>query len=402
MSRNLARFGTDSLDQVRTVIDRARLRGMEAFLSFRMNELHDVDKPESPLLGDFWKAHPEWRVGGYAGWGKEALNYAVPEVRAYFFAIVKEALERYDMDGFELDFMRFPYYFPLKPDSMKHFAGILTEFVGQVRGVVDSISAARGHRILLTARVPSSLKGCAYLGVDPAAWSAKGYVDFLAIAPFLSTENDIDAREFKAVCGIVPVYAAQEFTMGNRQMTRGEKRATAALHYARGADGIYLFNYFVALDAGIDTDTEVLKELLDPALLERKDKVYSLAPAWFPVPGVSLTSQLPLTLRKAQLETVMLDVQEPVTPKHVILRVECREDMQPADIRVMFNGREVEGGHTPSSPQIFPEKAVRQLPEVKKTIEFQLDPSWLTAANRVGIHAQKEMTVEYIYLGVQH
>ena len=203
------------------------------------------------LLGEFWKAHPEWRVGGYAGWGKEALNYAVPEVRAYFFAIVREALERYDMEGFELDFMRWPHCFPLRPDSMAHFTGILTEFVGQVRSVVDSLSQARGHHIMLTARVPSSLKGCAYMGADPAAWCAKGYVDFLAIAPFLSTENDINAREFKAVCGKVPIYTAQEFTMGNRQMTRGEKRATAALHYASGADGIYLFNYFVAWDGGI-------------------------------------------------------------------------------------------------------------------------------------------------------
>ena len=78
MSDNLERFVRDSLDPVGVVMDRARLRGMESFLSFRMNELHDVDKPESPLLGEFWKAHPEWRVGGYAGWGKEALNYAVP------------------------------------------------------------------------------------------------------------------------------------------------------------------------------------------------------------------------------------------------------------------------------------------------------------------------------------
>ena len=400
MSRNLARFGTDSLDQVRIVLDRARLRGMEAFLSFRMNELHDVDKPESPLLGDFWKAHPEWRVGGYAGWGKEALNYAVPEVRAYFYSLVREALERYDMDGFELDFMRFPYYFPMKPDSMTHFAGILTDFVGRVRGVVDSISVARGHRILLTARVPSSLKGCAYLGVDPATWCTKGMIDVLAIAPFLSTENDINAREFKAVCGPVPVYAAQEFTMGNRQMTRGEKRATAALHYANGADGIYLFNYFVAWDGGIEPDLEVLHELIDPSLLEGKDNLYSLAPAWFPVPGVSLTSQLPLALRKAQLETVELRVKESMPPRTLVLRIECKEDMELEDVVVFFNGIRLQDGHMPAVPQIFPEKVVRQLPDVKKSVEFSVEPSLLQGLNRIGIHAQKAMTVEYVYLGL--
>jgi len=126
MSDNLERLVGDSLDPVEIVMERARLRGMNAFLTFRMNELHDVDKPESPLLGDFWKTHPEWRVGGYEGWGKEALNYAVPEVREYFYSLLKETVGRYDLEGFELDFMRFPYYFPLRPDSMSTFADITT------------------------------------------------------------------------------------------------------------------------------------------------------------------------------------------------------------------------------------------------------------------------------------
>jgi hypothetical protein len=402
MSRNLERFGTDTLDQVRTVLDRARLRGMEAFLSFRMNELHDVDKPESPLLGEFWKAHPEWRVGGYAGWGKEALNYAVPEVRAYFLALVKEALLRYDMDGFELDLMRWPHYFPLRPDSMSHYAGILTELVGQVRSVVDSLSHARGHRILLTARVPSSLKGCAYMGADPATWCAKGYVDFLAIAPFLSTENDINASEFKAVCGKVPIYTAQEFTMGNRQMTLGEKRAAAGLHYASGADGVYLFNYFVAWDGGIEPDVEVLNELIDPVVLERKDKMYTLAPAWFPIPGVSLPSQMPLPLRAAQLATVTLRLHESMAPRKAILRIECSEALAPEDMRVMFNGTDLAEGIRPTLPQIVPERSIKQLPDVTKTLEFVVDPALLRDANRIGIHAQKGVTVEYVYLGVMH
>jgi hypothetical protein len=174
------------------------------------------------------------------------------------------------------------------------------------------------------------------------------------------------------------------------------------LHYARGADGIYLFNYFVAWDGGIDPDTEVLRELIDPSLLEHKDKQYALAPAWFPVPGVSLTSQLPLALRKAQLETVLLEVVEPALPRQLVLRIECKEDMEPEDVRIMFNDRQLPDGHMPASPQIFPEKVIRLLPDVKNTVEFVVDPAWLRPTNRIGIHAQKAMTVEYVYLGVMH
>ncbi len=402
MSANLERFVRDTLDPVGVVMDRARLRGMKAFLTFRMNELHDVDKPESPLLGEFWKAHPEWRVGGYDGWGKEALNYAVPEVREYFFNLLKEVVARYDLEGFELDFMRFPYYFPLRPDSMKAYAGILTDFVRRVRRMTDSVAAERGRPILLGARVPSSLKGCEHLAADPAQWCKEGLIDFLVVAPFLSTEMDIPVREFKAVCGSVPVYAGLEFTIGNRQMTRGEKRAVAALLYAAGADGIYLFNYFVAWDAGMEMDTEVLADLTGPHLLEGRDKLYTLAVSWFPVPGISLPTQLPLPLRKAELKTLTMRIHEPVMPKSAVLRVECKDIIAPGDLRVVLNGTPLTQGVQPTSPQLFPEKVTRQMPDVSKTLEFPVDPALLKNSNSISIHAQVPLQVEWVYLGVRH
>jgi hypothetical protein len=402
MSDNLERFVRDSLDPVEIVMERARLRGMKAFLTFRMNELHDVDKPESPLLGDFWKAHPEWRVGGYDGWGKEALNYAVPEVREYFFSLLKETVGRYDLEGLELDFMRFPYYFPLRPDSMTVFAGILTDFVKQVRHLTDSVAAVRGHAILLGARVPSSLKGCAHMAADPARWCREGLIDWLTVAPFLSTETDISAGEFKAVCGSVPVYTGLEFTIGNRQMTRGEKRAAVALLYAGGADGMYLFNYFVAGDAGLEPDTEILAELADPRLLDGKEKLYTLAVPWYPVPGISLSSQLPLALRKAELKTVTMRIHEPVTPKSASLRIECKEDVTAGDCRVVLNGVALTQGVRPIEPQLFPELVTRQMPDVAKTLEFPVDPALLKEVNSISIHPQVPLQVEWVYLGVKH
>ena len=185
-------------------------------------------------------------------------------------------------------------------------------------------------------------------------------------------------------------------------MTRAEKRATAALHYAAGSDGIYLFNYFVAWDAGLEADMEVLAELADPKVLETKDKLYTLAVPWFPIPGISMPSQLPLTLRKSQLETVTLKVHEPVRPKRTVLRVECSENVDPEDIRIRFNGTELAAGVRPGVAQIFPEKVFRQMPDVNKTVEFVVDPSLLREENRIGIHAQKEMKVEWIYVGVMH
>jgi hypothetical protein len=402
MSNNLAWLTRDGIDPVDLVMNRARLRGMEAMLSYRMNELHDVDKPSSPLLSPFWKAHPEYRVGGYEGWGKEALNYAIPEVREYFFAILKEVVGRYDLNGLELDFMRFPYYFPLHKDSMSLYARVMTNFVERVRRMTDSIGHVRGRNILLSARVPTSLKGCAHLGLDPVTWSRSGLIDFLTLAPFLSTETDIPVGEFKAACGSIPIYTCLEFTIGARQMTREEKRAAAALLYAAGSDGMYLFNYFVAWDAGFQADTEVLPELADPSVLVGKDKVYTIAIPRYPVPGVSLPGQVPLKIKKDEKRSVVVRTAEPLRPRSIVVRIECADTIGLGDVRIRMNGIELGSGSTPVDTQIYPQKIWPSLPVREKTLEFLADPALLKETNEVTIQANRPVTVEWVYLAVKH
>ena len=402
MSNNLAWLTRDSIDPVNLVMNRARLRGMESILSYRMNELHDVDKPASPLLSPFWKAHPEYRVGGYEGWGKEALSYAIPEVREYFFAILKEVVGRYDLEGLELDFMRFPYYFPFRADSMDAYARIMTDFVERIRRMTDSIGRVRGNKILLSARVPTSLKGCAHLGVDPATWSRRGFIDFLTVAPFLSTETDIPVHEIKAACGSIPVYTCLEFTIGARQMTREEKRAAAALLYAAGSDGMYLFNYFVAWDAGFEADIDVLKELANPELLNDKDKLYTIAIPRYPVPGVSLPGQVPIHLSKGDVKVVTVRTHEIVRPNSVVLRIECADTLAAGDLQLRLNGKALGNGVIPKNAQIFPQKSWPSLPVREKTLEFVVDPALLKDISEVMIQANRAVTVEWVYVGVKH
>jgi parallel beta-helix repeat protein len=401
MSDNFARLVRDSIDPVGLVLDRVRLRGMESFITFRMNELHDVDKPESPLLGPFWKQHPQWRVGGYAGWGKEALNYAVPEVRDYYFALLKEVVERYDLDGLELDFMRFPYYFPYKADSMRACAAIMTDFVERVRKMTLKAGHDRKKEILLAARVPSSLQSCEYVGLDPALWCSKGLVDFLTVAPFLSTEIDIPVDKIKAACGPVPVYAGLEYTIGDRMMTREEMRAAAALLYASGADGIYLFNYFTRWDVGLEPDVQLLSELVSPDSLAGKEKLYTLAVPRYPIPGVSLLGQLPLEMKGGERKTVALRIVEPKQPFSAVLRIECREEISPGDLRVTFNGHSLAEGTNPLNAQVFPQKVPYPLTSTHRILEFRLDPKHLLTANTFSIEAKRSLTVQWLHLATR-
>ena len=401
MSNNLARWVCDSLDPVGVVMQRAWFRGMGSFLSFRMNELHDVDKPGSPLLGPFWKDHPEYRVGGYPGWGAYALNYAIPQVREYVFSLLREVCLRYDLDGLELDFMRFPYYFPPGSDSLPAYTSLMTGFVARVREMTTQIGAGRGRPVLLSVRVPTSLAGCAYVGLDPVAWSKQDLIDFLTVAPFLSTQPDIPVGEFREACGALPIYAGMEYTIGTRGMTREEKRSTAALLYAAGADGIYLFNYFVMWDAGLDMDTGVLRELADPGLLSGTDKVYTLAATRHPIPLVTPPSSLPLIVPKMQTRTVTFNTAESQLPRSVTVRLEFKDDIAPEDIRIWFNVVEQGRGAHPEQALLFPQPVDYVPPPRTRTLEFAVDPHLLKSSNSLTISALREVQVEWIYVAVR-
>ena len=399
-SGNLRMLLRDSLDPVGMIVDRVRLRGMEAFLSVRMNDLHDVDVPASPLLSAFWKAHPEYRLGRYEGWGASALNYALAPVREHFAGLVRELCARYAVDGIELDFMRFPYYLPRDSAGAPPYAGVMTSFVRSVRAIVDSAARARGRKILLAVRVPSTPSGCAYTGLDPARWSREHSVDMVTVAPFLSTEEGMPVREFRAACPGVPLYACFEFTCGERMMTPEEIRGAAAVFYGEGADGIYAFNFFCAREGGEEPAYGVFNDIGDPAALDPLAKVYTLSAAKYPVPRVSPQAPLPLVLAGGGARaSATIRTCEHGDPRSVRLRVECDRDVTPADLAVTFNGVRLRGGEHPARGRIAPGRVLYAEPQVSRSLEFSPEPRLLRRSNVVTVAAAVPLRVEWLYLG---
>ena len=113
---NHLRLEKEDTDLIRTTLSRAKEHGLEAFITYRMNDLHfsDTLMPCPIHCTDFWMEHPEyWLRDTTQGWNSGgALNFAHKEVRDRKLAIISEQLERYEMiDGFDLDFMRFIVYF---------------------------------------------------------------------------------------------------------------------------------------------------------------------------------------------------------------------------------------------------------------------------------------------------
>lgn len=257
--RNVKRFHDLGIDPYKVWIDYCRSTGKVQFwLSQRMNDIHNSDMGWNIRTSRFWYEHPElrrkdridpsWKDG--SGWPDLAFDYSKPEVREYEFAVFKELVDRYDADGFELDFMR--WWQNLSPRKGREQAPILTAFIARCRRYLDGLEKARGHRIGLAARCASSYEVARELGMDAEAWAREGLVDIVAVANFFAAADfDCDLagwkRRIAAANPRVKVVASACDNIGCAgeavTFTPEAVRGFADIAAQAGADGLYFFNY---------------------------------------------------------------------------------------------------------------------------------------------------------------
>ncbi len=236
-----------------------------------------------------------------------AFDYSWPEVRAYHLALIREVVERYDCDGIELDWMRFGFH--LRPGHEMEDALLLTEFIAEVRSLLDVWSQRRGRRIALSARVPSRPQTALRLGMDAITWARRGLLDRLVITPFWETiETDMPVEVWRAVLEGSGVELAAGFEMLLRPYPAFSNRPTNSLETVRGAaaaflnrgvDSIYLFNYFDSMTAMDDLGNYpvLLREIGSLATLQGKPRrhVLTYADTWAPgePPAIPLPTPCP-------------------------------------------------------------------------------------------------------------
>jgi len=250
---NMAALHAAGVDYPGTMVSRCRERGISPWISIRMNDIHDVDQPDSVMHSTFWKQHPEFRRVPYRfeGWNDRALDYARPEVRDHYLALIRESLERWDVDGLELDWMRFGFHF--RPGREEEGGRILETWIAELRALCDTWQERRGHPITLAARVPTRPETARELGLDGARWAQSGAINCLIVAPFFTTtEFDVPLDLWRNLLRgtKVPLAAGLEVNVSpfpgapQRLQTPETTRANCAAFLNRGADLIYLFNFF--------------------------------------------------------------------------------------------------------------------------------------------------------------
>ena len=287
-------------DPLKIIIERCHRNGMKYLAAFRMNDRHPHAK------GRFIAEHPEWHIR-FAGRRKGpyfiAVDFTFPEVRQWMLGLMREAAEQYDVDGLELDYMRWCHMFAPAVARERH--PLLTDFMKQARAMLNDVGHAKKKRLLLGARVPQRLAGAEALGFNIPAWIEGGLVDYLCPSDFMYTDFNAPYEEFTrlaqgADCRIYPSihpYIAQE--IDGALLTQAQYRAVAQTFHAAGADGISLYNFQAHWDQrnslhypGVASNSadvfRLVKPLRDPVAIASGTRHYLFYPLWKDKPATDL------------------------------------------------------------------------------------------------------------------
>jgi hypothetical protein len=293
--QNLRKMLDAGVVPTQRMMDRCRKRNISPWVSVRMNDAHDSGLPKSPLHSRFWMEHPDWRNNS----PNRNLNYGLKPVRDYYMGLLREVCDRFDMDGLELDWNRFPYHFRLGEEVEQ--GKVLTEWLVEVRQVVREAEKKWKHPICLAARVPARPEVSMGTGLDAVTWAKRGLIDHLIVAPFwATTDYDVPVERWiellkgtgVGVTAGLEINVRPYWTPTSLANTPERRRGAAMAALARGSQGIYLFNYF---DIGAKMPY-LLKEMGSVDSLFDKDRSYVVTYVDINIPGKPIPSALPRKL----------------------------------------------------------------------------------------------------------
>ena len=185
-------------------------------------------------------------------------------IRDYRLAIIQEAIEKFDFDGVEMDFMRSATYFSpdrflgmygcIQERRFAELAPLLTDMICRVRSFLDELAPKKGKKHLrLGVRIPENLKLARACGFDVSAWVREAKLDYLCPTGYQGTRHNLPIEEFQRIvdgtdCEIYPSLFPMPCTRPRVLATIATEvwAATAQVYYRAGVQGVSLFNHFHA------------------------------------------------------------------------------------------------------------------------------------------------------------
>ena len=274
---------------VEVYIDECHREGIEFIAGWRMNDRHGhhpeffkqlaEEKPEwiLDLRPSCDEAEPDSRKFGCA------LDFSVAAVRDWYLDVMTDMAQRFDIDGFELNFMRLPECFP--PDVAAASHPIMTGFVRRVREMLS----AKSPNLILGVRVPQQMSTCRHFGFDVPTWIAEHLVDYVSPSDWQMTDINEPYEDFVRHarahdCCVYPQMTTWTgFKIPDISMTPARYRAAAQNFYGAGADGIspLQFDFHWGNNSPDPACLHYLPEWRSPqSVAAAGDRQYVFVPLW--------------------------------------------------------------------------------------------------------------------------
>lgn len=237
------------LDYVGILCREFKAAEIDAWLAFDMN-----DNVESSNLTAFYQSNPQIKRVKYNSslntTYHSCMDYSHEAVRNYMLNVIKQALDKYDCDGIELDFQNAIWMWAVGGEY--NGLDILDAFMRKVDRLVKTYEVKYKHEIKISVRCAADLETNYELGIDVATWVADGILD--RVVPTSAgniTDFDVPVRVWTAlmhpyggevVPSIQAKYAAHEGIKAEQysNQTAETLQGAAANWLSQGADKVYL------------------------------------------------------------------------------------------------------------------------------------------------------------------
>lgn len=351
----------DGGDVLQDFIDACREFNQAAFVSIRLNDGHHIEWSEKKghvhgihSINKFLVEHKHMMIGkDLTRWEERTLNWIYEEPREYLLSLITEQCEDYDIDGFELDFLRHPYFFRLEETTFEQRAAVMEDFIKRVRAVLDRTERNGKHRYLCV-RVPSSLKIWDDIGLMPERLKELG-VEMVNVSSFFFADQWMHHREFTSRMPDLAVYfeitncTAKGKVYGSydsevlRKTTEAEIFSAAHLAYSMGAQGVSFFNFAYYREYGACPELRgpfgeppfyAIGQARDRELVARAPGHFFIGRGW---PG---NNQLAKACKPNEEHTFEINAWEPEGgwKNDLRMRVISSTSLDDRKIEILFNG----------------------------------------------------------------
>jgi hypothetical protein len=259
--RSLRALEREGVDFMAEVVRAAHATDLRIFTSLRLHGPKPV--PVEIEKGSFYERHPEFRCVDRDGRGIAHLSLAFPEVRAFWIALLCEALE-YGFDGVHVILCRSWPFVMFEEPVIAHFREsygrdprqcpeddprfwrtlsiFVTRFAQELKQAVDAVAEKAGRKLEIAYNVNPTVESNLKWGVDVAQLVTEGLVDYLIPHPAFAKNAAAWMEPLVKLVRDTPVKLYPD--LYPRRQPSAASLYSARTLYDLGCDGIALWDTY--------------------------------------------------------------------------------------------------------------------------------------------------------------